>query len=152
MELNRVMKREREVSSVGPGTDDENPEPIDRGKSTGEVGRLGRQKPVEDRHLPGVLDWDKEVDLGSYLRERGALDLMTRSNLRDPDIYVLQRMAARCALEEMNEQLKFSEDRSTAKTKLSPIKMGSSEVLRPSCTMWALSSPKMGKTVMGSVG
>ena len=113
MELNRVIKREREVSSVGPGTDDENPEPIDRGKSTGEVGRLGRRKPVEGRHLPGVLDWDRKEDLGSYLRERGALDLMTRSDLRDPDIYVLQRMAARCALEEMNEQLEFSEDQAT---------------------------------------
>ena len=107
------MKREREVSRVGPGTDEENPEPIDRGKSTGEVGRLGRLRPVEGRHLPGVLDWDKEEDLGSYLRERGALDLMTRSDLRSPDIYILQRMAARCALEEMNEQLEFSEDRST---------------------------------------
>ena len=44
--------------------------------------------------------------------ERGALDLMTRSDLRTANIYVLQRMAARCALEEMNEQLEFSEDHS----------------------------------------
>ena len=47
MELNRVMKRVREVSRVGPGTDDEGPEPVDRGKPTGEVGRLGRLRPVE---------------------------------------------------------------------------------------------------------
>ena len=66
------MKRVREVSRVGPGTDDEDPEPVDWGKSTGEVGRLGRLRPVEGRHLPGVLDWDREEDLGSCLRERGA--------------------------------------------------------------------------------
>lgn len=65
------MKRVRKVSKVGPGTNDENPEPADRGKSTGEVGRLGRLKPVEGRYLPGVLDWGREEDLGSYLR-RGA--------------------------------------------------------------------------------
>ena len=111
MESDRVKKREREASMVGPGTDDENPEGDDRGKSTGEVGRWGRRKPVKDRHLPGVLDWEKEEDLGSYLRERGALDLMIRSDLHDPDIYLLQRMAARCALEDMDEQLKFSEER-----------------------------------------
>ena len=81
MESDRVKKREREVSMVGPGTDDENPEQDDRGKSMGEVGRWGRRRPEESRHLPGVLDWDREEDLGSCLRERGALDLMTRNDL-----------------------------------------------------------------------
>ena len=103
------MKRTRECSSVGLGTDDENPEPASWGEPTAEVGRLGRAEPREGRHLPGVLDWDKEKDLGDYLRERGALELMTRSDLRGGDIYILQRMAARCALEEMGEQLEFSE-------------------------------------------
>ena len=88
-------------------------EPAGWGEPTSEVGRLGRAEPREGRHLPGVLDWGRKEDLGSYLRERGTLDLMTRSDLRDPDIYILQRMASRCALEEMNEQLEFSEDRVT---------------------------------------
>ena len=73
---------------------------------------MGRLRPVEGRHLPGVLDWDREEDLGGYLRERGALGLLTRSDLHTANIYVLQRMAARCALEELNEQLEFSEDHS----------------------------------------
>jgi hypothetical protein len=111
MEPDRGKKRERERSMVGPGTDEEDPEEDDRGKFTGAVGRWGRRKPEKVRHLPGVLDWEKEKDLGDYLRERGALDLMIRSDLRNPDIYLLQRMAARCALEDMDEQLKFSEER-----------------------------------------
>jgi hypothetical protein len=111
MEPDRGKKRERERSMVGPGTDEEDPEEDDRGKPTGAVGRWGRRKPEKVRHLPGVLDWEKEKDLGDYLRERGALDLMIRSDLRNPDIYLLQRMAARCALEDMDEQLKFSEER-----------------------------------------
>ena len=45
-------------------------------------------------------------------RERGALGLLTRSDLHTANIYILQRMAARCALEELNEQLEFSEDHS----------------------------------------
>lgn len=40
------------------------------------------------------------------------MGLMTRSDLRTANIYALQRMATRCALEEMNEQLEFSEDHS----------------------------------------
>jgi hypothetical protein len=111
MEPDRGKKRERERSMVGPGTDEEDPEEDDRGKPTGAVGRWGRRKPEKVRHLPGVLDWEKEKDLGDYLKERGALDLMIRSDLRNPDIYLLQRMAARCALEDMDEQLKFSEER-----------------------------------------
>jgi hypothetical protein len=67
MELNRVMKREREVSEVGPGTEEENPESDDYEKTTGEVGRFGRRKVVEGRHLPGVLDWNREEDLWIYL-------------------------------------------------------------------------------------
>ena len=112
MNLNRAMKREREVSEVGPGTEEENPESDDCEKTTGEVGRFGRRKVAEGRHLPGVLDWNREEDLLIYLRERGALDLMCRSDPHTANIHILQRMAARCALEEINEQLESSEDHS----------------------------------------
>jgi hypothetical protein len=112
MELNRVMKRKGEVAEVGPGTEEENPESDDYEGTTGEVGRFGRRKVAEGRHLPGVLDWNREEDLLIYLRERGAQDLIYRSDLHTANVYILQRMAARCALEEMNEQLEFSEDHS----------------------------------------
>ena len=76
----------------------------------GGIGRLGRHHPRRHRDIETVLDWTNRAELWSYITERngdGTLPTTIRDNVK-PE--VLQRMAARCALEEMRERVEGKND------------------------------------------
>ena len=76
----------------------------------GGIGRVGRPPPRRHRDTETALDWTNRAELWSYMTERngdGALPTTIRDNVK-PE--VLQRMATRCALEEMRERVEGKND------------------------------------------
>ena len=80
-----------------------------RGGAGGAV-RMGRKQAERPRDVRTVLDWSSRPALANYIAEQGAGRLLPRGMTFNSRPEILQRMAARCALEELGDRLECQRD------------------------------------------
>jgi hypothetical protein len=80
-----------------------------RGGAGGAV-RMGRKQAEPSRDVRTVLDWSSRPALANYIAERGAGHLLPKGMTFNSRPEILQRMAARCALEELGDRLECQRD------------------------------------------
>ena len=71
---------------------------------------MGRKQAEPSRDVRTVLDWTSRPALVGYIAEREAGDLLPRGVTFNSRPEILQRMAARCALEELGDRLECQRD------------------------------------------
>jgi hypothetical protein len=80
-----------------------------RGGAGGAV-RMGRKQAEPSRGVRAVLDWSSRPALANYIAEREAGHLLPKGMTFNSRPEILQRMAARCALEELGDRLECQRD------------------------------------------